>query len=108
MAFVAIMLFNYANATLFWHCHRIGRASVAHSHIYWKTHTTGDPTGGHTSAEIQIIDIVCSAVYTDDIIPAFHLERMDVLECVLVEPAVSWEIVGFKDVDSLRGPPSLA
>ena len=66
VVFIAIMLFNYANATLFWHCHRIGSASVVHSHIYGKSHGTGNSTGGHTPGQLQIIDVICHALYTAD------------------------------------------
>ena len=107
VAFVAIAFFNYANATLFWHCHIIGSASVTHSHIYWKTHTSGDPTGGHTPGQIQIIDVICHAVYTADVIQEILLDRIDVLERELADPVVTEEEWGFAEVLSLRGPPRL-
>lgn len=107
MAFVAIMLFNYANATLFWHCHKIGNCSVTHSHIYWKTHGTGESSGGHTPGELQIIDVICHAVYTADIIPEIYLERVDVLEWVLASPVLPEEGYVFSEILSLRGPPRL-
>ena len=107
MAFAVIMLFNYANATMFWHSHVIGGASIMHSHIYWKTHTTGNSDGGHTSDQIQIIDLICHAVYTADAIPEIHLERFDVLECVLQEMVVSEVCSIHSSHLSLRGPPSL-
>lgn len=107
MVLSAIVLLNYANATLFWHCHKIGSVTVTHSHIYWKTHTTGDPTGGHTSGQIQIIDVICHAVYTAQTMPGIHLERIDVLESVLDSPDVQDEELGFTRILSLRGPPRL-
>jgi hypothetical protein len=107
MVFIAIMLFNYANATMFWHCHRIGSSSVVHSHIYWKTHTTGDSCGGHTQEQLQIIDIICHAVYTADIIPEIHLDRFDVLEYVFQEGTIPEICPVHSDILSLRGPPQL-
>lgn len=107
MAFVAIMLFNYANATLFWHCHKIGDYSIFHSHIYWKTHGTGESSGGHTPGQLQIIDVVCHAVFTADAIPDIHLYRVDVFENVLIQPMVSEVERGFSEILSLRGPPRL-
>ena len=107
MAFAVIMLFNYANATMFWHSHVIGGASIMHSHIYWKTHATGNSDGGHTSDQIQIIDLICHAVYTDDIFTEIHLERFDVFECVLQEVVFTEVSTVHSSLLSLRGPPAL-
>ena len=107
MAFTVIMLFNYANATMFWHSHVIGGASIMHSHIYWGDHATGDPTGGHTPGEIQIIDLICHSAYTADIIPEIHLERFDILEFVSHEEAVPEISPAYSTILSLRGPPVL-
>ena len=107
MVFAVIMLFNYANATMFWHSHVIGGASIMHSHIYWKTHATGNSDGGHTSDQIQIIDLICHAVYTADVIPEIHLERFDVLERVMQDVAVSEVSQVHSRILSLRGPPAL-
>ena len=107
MVFAAVMLFNYANATMFWHSHVIGGASIMHSHIYWKTHATGNSDGGHTSDQIQIIDLICHAVYTADVIPEIHLERVDVLESVIQDVAILEDSQVHSRILSLRGPPSL-
>lgn len=107
VAFIAIMLFNYANASLFWHCHKIGDISVVHSHIHGKSHGTGNSTGGHTAGQLQIIDVICHAAYTADAVPEIHLERQDVLCCILAAPAVPEERHTFAASFSLRGPPAL-
>ena len=107
MAFAVIMLFNYANATMFWHSHMIGGASIMHSHIYWKSHPTGNSDGGHTSDQIQIIDLICHAVYTIDNMSEIHLERYDVLECVFQEGTVPGISQVHSRILSLRGPPAL-
>ena len=107
MALVAIMLFNYANVSLFWHWHKFGSFSVAHSHFCGKAHGTGHSSGNHTPGQFLIIDMICHAAYTADTLPAFHLERMDVLECVLAAPVVPEVGHAFAETLSLRGPPVL-
>ena len=107
VVFIAIMLFNYANATLFWHCHRIGSASVVHSHNYGKSHGTGNSTGGHTPGQLQIIDVICHATYINDAVPDIRLERTDVLECILATPVVLEMGHVFAETPLLRGPPEL-
>ena len=107
MALLAIMLFNYANVSLFWHWHKIGSASVVHSHIYGKAHGTGPASGNHTPGQFLIIDMICHAAYTADAVPDFHLERMDVLEGVLAAPKVLEKEFSFVHHLSLRGPPAL-
>ena len=107
LALIAISLFNYANANLFWHCHRMEGASIVHSHIYGKNHGTGDTSGGHTPGQIQIIDIIFHSVFTADAVPEFHLERLDVLNYILQVPLVLRVVFGFSDFQSLRAPPVL-
>ncbi len=107
IAFVVMMLFNYANATMFWHCHKIGGSSIMHSHIYWKTHTSGNSDGGHTTGQIQILDIICHSDCTSGTIPEIHLERFDVLEYVFQDEIVPVVSTDHSSTLSLRGPPSL-
>ncbi len=107
MALVAIMLFNYANVSLFWHWHKIGRISIVHSHIYGKAHETGSSSGNHTAGQVLIINMICHTAYTADALPAFHLEREDKLECVLAVPVVQEKEISFVPCLSLRGPPAL-
>lgn len=107
IAFIVMMLFNYANATMFWHCHKIGGSSIVHSHVYWKTHTAGNSDGGHTSGQIQILDIICHSDCTAGIIPETHLERFDVLEYVFQGETVPEVFADHSSTLSLRGPPSL-
>ena len=107
VALIAILLFNYANVSLFWHWHKIGTVSVAHSHFYGKTHGTGSSSCSHTPGEFLIIDLICHAAYTSDALPAIHLERRDVLECVLTAPVVPEEEFDIAESLSLRGPPAL-
>ncbi len=78
-----------------------------HSHIYWKTHATGSSDGGHNAGQIQIIDLICHAVYTADDMPVIHLERFDVLECVFRDVTVPEVSLVHPSILSLRGPPSL-
>ena len=107
VVFIAIMLFNYANATLFWHCHRIGSMEVVHSHIHGSAHTAGNGSGGHTTGQLQIIDVICHALYIADAVSEIHLERLDVLYGVMLAPDCLQEEHDFTESISLRGPPSL-
>ena len=107
VAVLVTMLFNYANATMFWHCHKIGGATIMHSHIYWKAHVSGNSDGGHTQEQIQILDIICHSASTAGTMPGIQLERIDVLECVFQDEAVPEVCPVHADILSLRGPPAL-
>lgn len=107
MAFIVIMLLNYANATMFWHCHKVGGASVMHSHLYWKSHVNGSSDGGHTQEQVRILDIICHSASTAGTAPGIILERIDVLECIFQDVTVPDVCPVHASILSLRGPPAL-
>ena len=80
---------------------------VVHSHTHGSSHTAGNDSGGHTTGQLQIIDVICHALYTADAVPEIHLERQDVLYGVLQVPDCLQEEHDFSESLSLRGPPSL-
>ncbi len=46
-----------ANATMFWHGHRIGDATIAHSHFHGTAHHS-TPDGGHSTTELLTIALI--------------------------------------------------
>ena len=54
---IAIFLFSYVNATMFWHGHSGSGYWVFHSHIASAAHRTAPSENPHNSAELQLIQI---------------------------------------------------
>jgi len=107
MMFIGILLFNYVNATMFWHSHVVDGRVITHSHIFWKNHVTGNSDGGHTQGQLRLLDVICHTVCTATVIDSFLPERFDVLEYVFHEnpgTEVSW---CSPHLPVLRGPPAV-
>ena len=101
---IAIFLFSYVNATMFWHGHS---GAVYHSHLSSAAHRSAPASNPHTTAELLLIQAASQASCTDDVIPASALEPQRVLvETVLTEP-VSSSVFLSPGTSVLRGPPAL-
>ena len=104
---IAIFLFSYVNATMFWHGHSVSGYWFFHSHIAGPSHRTVPFENAHTSAELLLIQTLNLASFTEDVIPACDTAPFLVtVETVMTAP----ESVSFVLPDSpviLRGPPAL-
>ena len=105
MIFIGILLFNYVNSTMFWHTHIVDGLIIGHSHIYWKSHVTGNADGGHTPGQLKLLDLVSHILCTDTVIPDIQIERIDVLEYVVIENPVTAVAESIFSLSYLRGPP---
>jgi len=105
---IAVFLFSYANATMFWHGHYIHGHLVLHSHISSAEHRSTPEDNPHDLAGLQLIQTVDSSPCTDEIIPSFDLEEvLTIVEPLLPEPEHLYAIRSY-DYISRRGPPELA
>ncbi len=107
MLCIAIFLFSYVNATMFWHGHSGSGYWVFHSHIASAAHRTAPSENPHNSAELQLIQISNQASYTEEVIACCDLEPVRMLmETVQTEPTVFAGIQSSVHI-VLRGPPAL-
>ena len=105
MVFIGILLFNYVNSTMFWHSHIVDGRIIWHSHIYWKSHVTGNSDGGHTAGQLKLLDIVSHIPCTDTVIPDLEVDRIEVLEYVVIYHPSTVLAACHPYLFSLRGPP---
>ena len=104
---MAIFLFSYVNATMFWHGHSGSGYWVFHSHIAGPSHRSAPVETAHTASEWLLIQLVDQSSFTDDVIPVCDVAPKDLrVETVLTELAFHAGIPAFSRV-SLRGPPAL-
>lgn len=104
---IAIFLFSYVNATMFWHGHGSAGYRVFHSHIATAAHRAAASQIPHNAAELQLIEAANQASFTDDVMPVCELEPFrTVTGTVLTQPA---SVAGIRlyDLSLLRGPPAL-
>ena len=94
MVFIGILLFNYVSSTMFWH-----------SHIYLVSHVTGNSDGGHTAGQLKLLDLVSHILCTDTVIPDLKVDRIEVLEYVVIDHPSVVLAACHPHLFSLRGPP---
>ena len=94
---IAIFLFCYVNATMFWHGHSFQGGWFFHSHIAGWAHRTAHDSGDHTAAQFQLLAEVNQLACTESAVTSYSLTRPD---SVISDRTVS--------AVSLRGPPELA
>ena len=109
MLCIGMFLFSYVNATMFWHGHNVQGVWFYHSHIADRAHRTGQTDGGHTTAQLILIETVHQAAYTEAAVPEIAIEPVRPAETRTIEtPSVVQDgrtlVINF----SLRGPPVLA
>lgn len=107
MLCIAVFLFSYVNATMFWHGHGSAGYRVFHSHIATAAHRAAASQIPHNAAELQLIEAANQASFTDDVMPVCELEPFrTVTGTVLTQPA---SVAGIRlyDLSLLRGPPAL-
>ena len=108
MAVLTVLLsLGYASSTMCWHTHVIGGKVIVHSHFYWKGHASANTDGGHTTGQLLTIQEANELTYTDSIIPAFCLDREEVLTDIFFAPAVCMQQKPVLRLRSLRAPPVL-
>lgn len=106
--FIALFLFSYANATLFWHCHVISGYKIYHSHICSAAHRSAPAEAAHTASELQLIQAVDQATTTETVVPACDLEPVWLpVETIRTEPRPCAGTL-LDGTTVLRGPPALA
>ena len=104
---VAIFLFSYVDATMFWHGHSASGSWVFHSHIAGPSHRNVPFEKAHTSAEMLLIQALNLASFTEDVIPACDTAPFRVtVETVLTVPESASFVLSDGPV-ILRGPPVL-
>lgn len=104
---IAMLIFNYVNTTMFWHCHLVDGQIIFHSHIYGKSHHTGNSDGGHTRGQLQFLDYISHTLFTDSVIPDVHVGFYEVLLCEFRPADDSSLSLGFFSRALQRGPPSM-
>lgn len=105
---IAIFLFSYANATMFWHGHMVTKYYwIYHSHIAGKAHRSAPIDKAHTSAELQLIQTVDQISISDDVISDCEVvPYRNVVEAVISIPEYTCDTHIYEHI-VLRGPPSL-
>ncbi len=104
---IALFLFSYVNATMFWHGHSSPGCWVFHSHIAGATHRSAPVENPHNAAELLLIQAVNQVSFTEDVIPSCDLIPIwVVLDTVQSEP-VSFDEILSSGPTVLRGPPAL-
>jgi len=96
---LATYVFFYASSNFFYHTHIQFNSIVVHSHPF------GDKAHNHTTNQIQILDIIASAVYESSenvTAPEFFAEFSDILELSLKHGEPQLDNHSFV---SLRAPP---
>lgn len=107
MLCISVFLFGYANSNLFLHIHRVNGSVLVHSHFSGKDHRTDHSSGGHTAAQLQLLDMVNHAVYTDEAFEVFDLRPFCPPETVMAVPAGFAVAVAEWIHPSFRAPPVL-
>ena len=107
MLCIAVFLFSYVNATMFWHGHSRAGYWVFHSHIASASHRAAPSENPHNAAELLLIEAANQASFTDEVMPACDLEPLrTVLGTVQTQPESGTGIC-LHDLSLLRGPPAL-
>lgn len=105
---IAIFLFCYVNATMFWHGHSFQGGWFFHSHIAGWAHRTAHDSGDHTAAQFQLLAEVNQLACTDSAVTSYSQDvfRWEVYAS-LTRPD---SVIAGRTVSavSLRGPPELA
>ncbi len=104
---MAIFLFSYVNATMFWHGHSGSGYWVFHSHIAGSSHRSAPAEAAHNAAELLLIQAVDQSSFTEEVIPVCDVAPQDMLvETVQTEPASCSGTPSYGRI-VLRGPPAL-
>lgn len=107
MLCIAVFLFSYVNATMFWHGHSRAGYWVFHSHIASASHRAAPSENPHNAAELLLIEAANQISCTDEVMPACDLEPLrTVLGTVQTQPESGTGIC-LHDLSLLRGPPAL-
>ena len=107
MLCIAVFLFSYVNATMFWHGHVVYGHKIFHSHISSAAHRSAPEDNPHTQKGLQLIQIVDMFSCTDKVIPSYNLEPdFRIIETICTEP-VQLTVIRSYDYISHRGPPEL-
>lgn len=108
MICIAMFLFSYVNSSMFWHAHHVQGIWFYHSHISDHAHRTDHTDGGHTTAQLIVLETVNQATYTETALPDFDLEPYHPAEVrMIVTPPAAHEIRSLAFQFSRRGPPVL-
>ena len=107
MLCIAVFLFSYVNATMFWHGHSGAGYWVFHSHIANAAHRTAPAENPHNATELLQIQAVNQVSFTEDVILSCDLELVcGRVETVQTEPVSCVGILTYDHI-VLRGPPAL-
>lgn len=104
---IAIFLFSYVNATMFWHGHSAAGYWYFHSHIAGETHRNAPVEKAHNSAELLLIQTLNQANFTEKVIPACDIVPFRTVREII--QTVPEQTSGFQPDGHivLRGPPEL-
>ncbi len=107
MLCIAVFLFNYVNATMFWHGHSEAGYWVFHSHIASASHRAVPSENPHNAAELLLIEAADQASFTDEVMPACDLEPLRIILGTVQTQPESGTGICPHDLSLLRGPPAL-
>ena len=107
MLCIAVFLFSYVNATMFWHGHSGSGYWIFHSHIANAAHRTTPAENPHNATELLQIQAVNQASFTEDVILDCGLEPLCMLEETVSTEPVSFVVFLSPGTLVLRGPPAL-
>lgn len=104
---IAIFLFCYVNATMFWHGHSVQGNWLFHSHLADWAHRTAHSDGDHTAAQFQLLVELSLFACTGSAVPSFGQDVFRQEEPVTPSRPDSFASECSVCAVSLRGPPEL-
>lgn len=101
-----IVFISYVSCiSFFTHTHIINGVTIVHSHPFLKD-SQGNPDHTHTSAEVQLIQILSSYQTGDQIVPIILLSALCCVVAVLfIKNSITTAKQNFKEVHIVRPPP---
>lgn len=107
MLCIAIFLFSYVNATMFWHGHCVQGRWFYHSHICGAEHRSAQSDGGHTYGQFLQLAEASLLSFTDAAVPTLETTILRPVIVLLQAPPSQERPDPGIPVTALRGPPAL-
>ena len=107
MLCIAMFLFSYVNATMFWHGHDVSGNWIYHSHVSTKAHRSAPEDNTHTATQLLLIQSADEVSCTENAIAFFETDPMRPLAGILFQLPQALSGSSSYAAASLRGPPAL-
>ncbi|MBQ2599008.1 MAG: hypothetical protein II580_04990 [Bacteroidales bacterium] len=104
---IAIFLFSYVNATMFWHGHDVSGNWIIHSHISTKAHRSAPESNTHTATQLLLIQSAGAIACTEDAVVSYEMEPVRPVAGILFQHQPTLSSPSSLAAASLRGPPAL-